>query len=644
MEVKQFTAGIQGGSRSNRAGSMGHGGASSLADDMSRIGAQIAANRDDDDYQAAQISFAKGLDALDVQFEKDEDLETLSDRRAEKVRQLADSIYEGKSQRVQEKLKDQFAMVMERDGIKTKAAVHKRDGQRRVAQFHDDTDQYINQMIMAPDDQSYDNASAMWNARLESIQPYMDPVSFTKLRDGYRDQVKFQRAWNGTTGEGEFDPSQFMDLSPEQLGRLEARHHAVARENQRLAMEHMQDRANILLPKLQDSLASAMTTGVPMDGTEDMLAELKTLGEAGAAKEAELRAQFNGANRVWDTLDAVKYRPFSEQMAAAETLRPEPGGDNFIADMELYQAATKKVVQEAKRFEADPAGYVRGEAERRARAAADPWVKDEDLEPYVLRASMNLQREYGVRQPRVMSTVQAEGLRDGFERADGQGKADILSGLTGQYGEYDLNALEEMGLETDHLFAAETYLSDPFLGRRLLDITSIKESDISVAPAAAKDIRKDVDAEYFSGMGALFNGWYQLTGNRGHLEMSSKLHSLTTKAGLAGGDGGDAVRKIWGRFDYVVDDDVMIYTPQDTDAENVAERLRSYRRQLPDEYAAFRDGIWKNSSDNTGYVLLLPVGGTAMADEQGNVIVVRDEDLHSAQVDAAMNGNGYYGE
>lgn len=548
--------------------------------------------------------------------------------RAEKVSGLADSLYEGKSRRVQQQLKQHFDLAMERDAIKWNNVVTKKDGQRRVAQFHEDRDEYVNHMIQAADGGTLERAQAMWSARLESIKPYMGPAEFVKLRDQVRDTVKFKRAWNDITGEGEFDPSGYMDLNPDQLSQLQGRHRAMQRENLRQLQIRQADRITALVPRLEDSLASARQEGVPMDGTDEALNDLSSQGQKGAELAAQYREQFSRSYTVWDTLDSVKHQPFAQQLQAVESLRPEAGSEGYRADMEMYQAARKLTVQKAKAFAADSAGYVQVEAEKRAAAALDPWVGETERQRGVIKASMELQRELGAPEPKILPKQQAQTFKDNFERADGQGKADFLTGLSAQYGDYDTQVLHEMGLGMDYTFAAEAYMDDPFLGRKMLAVMDLKESEIAIDPATAKDIGADIDAAFFvGGMGELQRSLGALTGNPNHFLLADKLHAVTRKYALANGDASKAMNEVWlNRFNILIDDDVLIYTPKSVDADDVADRLRAYRERLPDDLAVFKDGVWKNSHDSSGYVLVLPHGGTAMA-RDGQVVVVHDEDL-----------------
>nr|WP_321974329.1 hypothetical protein [Pseudodesulfovibrio indicus] len=558
---------------------------------------------------------------------------------------MAESIVEGKSSRVRESLREKFDLAMETDATKWKAIVTKRDSANRVARFHEDMDECLNHMIQAKDEASYAKAKAMWEGRMDAIQPYMSVGEFSRLREATADKVKFRRAWNGQTGEGEFDPSGYMDLSPEQVSQLEGRHYAMARERERLTAERQVDRMNTLLPRLEDSLSSAMEDGVPMDGTEDMLRELATLGERGAEASAKYRAQLGRAATAWSVMDSVKHRPFSEQLAAVEALRPEAGADGYRADMELYQRAGQHVQEKARAFQADPAGFVREEAERRARNAADPWVADDDLEPFVVRASLAVQRELGEREPKLMPTAQAKSVKAEYERADGDGKAQILQQVF-TYGDNSRQALKELDLGLEHTFLAEMYMDDPILGRMALDIASMKASDIAVDPAVAKDIKKEIDDAYYAGPGDIFMQLYSLTGNPKWGEMSKGLHDATLKMALATGDANTAMDRMWNnRFDSFSNHDVRIFTPKSVDADDVAAKLQAYRASLPPELAAFRDGVWKNSDDGSGFVLVLPHGGQAMAVD-GKVRVIGYDELEDIKglSPSPYGVEGYYGE
>ena len=183
--------------------------------------------------------------------------------------------------------------------------------------------------IRSADGEEHVASMAGLDVFMESHKPFMNDVAYAQKWNSVHDTIKFKRAFNSITGEGEFDSTPFMDLNPNQVGQLEARHHGLKRESEREFREHQADRANVLLPRLEDSLASARNEGVPMDDTEEMLAELGGLGEIGAAKEAQSRAQLGLAANAWNIMDSVKNRPFGEQMQMAETLRPEPGSEEI---------------------------------------------------------------------------------------------------------------------------------------------------------------------------------------------------------------------------------------------------------------------------------------------------------------------------
>jgi hypothetical protein len=633
MDLKGFTASGINPTSSGRAQAPVRSGLGMVGDALRGISLEIAARQDDDDYHAGVLSYAKGLNALDEEFDKDTDLATLSSRRAERVKVLADTTFEGKSHRVQEKLREKFDLAAETDAVKWKSIVLKKDAANRVAKFHEDTDVYQNQMIQAKTDEEFAKAKALWEGRLAAIQPYMSTVEFSNLRDRSRDQVKFKRAWSSLTGEGEFDPKPYMDLNPDQVSQLEGRHHALARERERKVVEHQVDRINVLMPRLEDSLASAMQEGVPMDGTEDMLKELAGLGERGAAMESRYRAQLGRAARVRDTLDAVKHQTFPDQMQAVETLKPEPGAENYRADMEMYQRAGQRVMQDAKAFQADPAGFVREEAEQRAQMALDPWVEDADRERFVVHASMDLQRERGAVEPKVLSTGQAKGLKDQYERADGDGKAELLTSISATYGDMDQKALDEMGLDDANAYGAELYMDDELLGRKVLQALSFKEDDITVSPEERKTIKQDAQAAFFDGPGEYFQKQYELTMNPRYQEMSRNLLSAAIKYGLVVGDGAKAVKEMWGnKLDTVITDKMQVMVPKDVDAEDLEMRLKNWTwHSLSYDNPFSKYGTWVTSSDRAGFVLSLPTG-EVMKDAEGKQVVVTYDDLNAMEL------------
>lgn len=632
MDLKRFTA--QSFTPQNRARRQATSlGMDQLSSAMSKVAKGISDAQDEDDYQAGVLAYAKGVHELDREFDKDDDLGTLPQRRKERVGSLAESVYQGKSGRVQERLRYAFERNAETDDARWQAIVTKKDSAKRVARFKVDMDSYLNQMTQAETDEDFAKAQNLWQGRAEAIKPHMSPAAFITMQDKVSDYVGFTRAWNRQTGEGEFDPKPYKDLQPEQMGRLQVHHYALARERERKAAEHQADRLNVLLPRLEDSLASATTTGKPMDDTEDMLAEVGGLGKRGARAAAEYQAQFDLSATAWNVTDSVKHQPFDVQLAAVETLRPEPGSENYRSRMQMYERTAGAVAKRAKAFYADPAGVVRGEAEQRVgHVATDPWIADEDRERMTVRASMDLQREWGNSDPRVLTAGQAKQLKSQYEQANGDGKAQLLGGMAAQYGELSEKAVREMGLDYANTYAAGVYMEDEDLGRKVLQAMSIKEGDISISPEERKAVKRDAEEAFYDGPGEFFRRQYVLTGNPRYQEIGKNMLSAVTRYGLVTGDGTKAVKEMWGdRFDTVLTDHMQLVLPKDVSERKLETGLRNWVRQaLPYGSPFSKEGMWVSSSDGTGFVLSLPSGKT-LEDDSGKPRVVTLDELDALE-------------
>ncbi|NDV19216.1 hypothetical protein GO013_07260 [Pseudodesulfovibrio sp. JC047] len=628
LELGKYTAQGQQASQGFRAHELDKSGVQHLSNALQSIAQSMSDNRVRNDVETARVQLESGIVELDEKYKVDTDLDTLAERRSQDVKALVDGIKGGIHHRASDFLTNDFERTMQRDARHTRAFIDKRDGEMRLATMPEGMDVRMNKAIQAADGEKYQAARKELEGYVTSFQPFMSEGAFAKTWNSTMDAVDYKRSLRMVQGMAErgevFNPEPFMHLSPNQAASVEATYRAAVREQERTVAQRQIDRGTVLLPRLQDSLASAMETGIPMDGTETMLAELATLGEQGAAKAALLQSQFNRTARVADSLNAVKNKPFSDQFAMVETLKPEPGSDGYVADMEMYRSAGQMVQQRYTAFQADQAGFVRKDAENRARAAADPWVKDEDLEPFVVQASMALQRELGAVEPKVLTSAQAKGLKDQYERANGDGKAKMLQQISA-YGEYSRQALAELDLGLGHTFMAEVYMDDPVTGRKVLDIASMKMSDIVVDPVEKKSITKDVSDAYFGGPGDVFMQLYRVTGNPKYTRMNQELYDMTLKMGLADGDGTGVMDQLWGRFETVADENVLIFTPAEMDADDVADKLREMSRRLPPEMEAYRNGVWKNSEDGKGFSLVLPLGGGVMHRDGKPVVVTYDE-------------------
>ncbi|WP_172677098.1 hypothetical protein [Salidesulfovibrio brasiliensis] len=602
------------GARTPQAQGVRSFGTQSMAQDMTNASRRIEDIHDADDFAAARTSWLKGMAELDEHFKEDKDFETLQKRRAEAVQKLRERTLQGVSGRVSRRLTPLFEQAAVKDGVTFGREVQRRRGEHHKARFLEDRDLLVNTVINAQGEQR-EQARQHLDERLQGIAPYMAETEFARMRDATHDLVTFESARRdipAMVAEGRaFDPEQYAGLNPAQVSQLDAVYRGEVRRVKREREEFQRDRLAALSPLLEDSLASAMTEGTAMDGTEEMIAELGGLGERGQELAGAYAEQFARVSHVWDVLDSVKDRPFGEQRAAVEVLRPEPGAQGYRADMDMYERAVSQVQQKAKAFADDPAGFAMPEAMRRAENSG---VEEDDLAG---RAALVLQvqKELGAEYPRILPKEQAARLKEKFRNDDADGKAGLLLEVE-HYGDHTRQVLTELGLSHAENFAAMLYLRDKQVGRKVLRAASMKLDELGADKEVAKTVRADLNPEFYSGsMGEVLTKQARLTGDPAYSRMAKELEDLTLKAAMVDGDAEEALESLWGGFSFLTDEELAVaWMPKEHDEDEVEDGLRILRARMGKNSPALHDCVWKNAEDGDGFVLVHPALGSVIED------------------------------
>lgn len=187
---------------------------------------------------------------------------------------------------------------------------------------------------------------------------------------------------------------------------------------------------------IDDDIASTQATG---QGNPNLSPEsvARALGADGAASWVEAR---NRAKALFDTTQDFYALPDDKIDARLETLKPQPGQENFRAQQATYEAATAKAEAVRKARIQDPAGSVGQDPEvQKAAAAVDPQ-KPETFAP-VVNARLAAQERAGVpeelqspitKQEAIALTVPLRRMLPGQER---EVLTDIAEKFKAQFGE-----------------------------------------------------------------------------------------------------------------------------------------------------------------------------------------------------------------
>jgi hypothetical protein len=415
----------------------------------------------------------------------------------------------------------------------------------------------------------------------------------------------------------------------------EAQARAARLEQQRLAEKRAATRAVILEGRIEDARAYAASTGGEPEGLTDLLAEYAGLGEQYAERAARVGRSVSQAREVHAFLREGERRddgelvPFAEQAARLERLRPQ-SQDGASEAMERYDLARKGLAERVKEFEADPAAWALREAGRElgeAGAGADGGMR-------VLERSLAMQRELTGRPGSLLPGAQREALADRWQRADVDGKLELLRSLDA-LGPRKGMALAEIKAPATAQIAQSVLDADPGAGndaRTILAAITARPEDLPKSDLTPSDISGMLEgSELLRALESVarrqpYNAAYQNFVRRTQDAMGNAVR-------MAGEDGLAAFDRHLGVLDE--EDLAACFFPrQRVDIEALEASLREQRAHVADFLGWQREllpeadwrerirvieerGVWVNAPDGEGFVLLNPATGRAVTGRDG---------------------------
>lgn len=185
---------------------------------------------------------------------------------------------------------------------------------------------------------------------------------------------------------------------------------AAARAAQRLAPQEEAFRGLVA-----SDLESRTTTGQGVDGvTPETVRSI-----LGAAPAAAYRQAVAAAERQYRAVTAGKTASPEDRAAIAAAIAPKGGAGSYAADADVYGRVVAALKDQAEAIQADPAGYVV--------RTVGPVAGDELME---------WQRRLGIPagQERLLTKAQAAEIVGRLSTARGEGRADAIQALEGEYG------------------------------------------------------------------------------------------------------------------------------------------------------------------------------------------------------------------
>ncbi|MEW5774473.1 MAG: hypothetical protein AB1916_13210, partial [Thermodesulfobacteriota bacterium] len=203
------------------------------------------------------------------------------------------------------------------------------------------------------------------------------------------------------------------------------------------------ERGRLLQRRAGAGLRAALAGEPDPAALADAALELAALpGRAAEARElGQALAALPAARAL---VEQTAWAPPAARFAALDAALEAAGQKKAGAWPASLAAACRQVLEEqAEALAADPAGYVRPEAERRLRAAGlDPAAERESL----LLAVLDLQAQAGVRRPCVLSLAENAALRQEWRARDAAGRVEFLASLAGFAGFRRRVAAEVLGV------------------------------------------------------------------------------------------------------------------------------------------------------------------------------------------------------
>ncbi|XPV77740.1 MAG: hypothetical protein ACNI27_07415 [Desulfovibrio sp.] len=631
-----------------QASAVGGGGLSAAGQSMQQVAMKMQDIQNADDFSAGRVALEKGLAELDEKYKDDVEFGTMNERYEADANALRENILSGQRDAVKRKLTPRFDMRQNEHGVHFKNTVYKRDGALRGARYNEDVKELANKAVYAKTPEEREHFLRLIKERGEGIRGFVPAHEFERMQSAIADKITYHSAMRDVPemvrAGHEFDPEQFSTLSPEKVIALENAFHAEKQKVERVQIQARADRAGVLNADIQDSLASVMQTGVPMEGTDLKLAEMEGMGGKVAEKAAEYKEMFSRSAKGWQVLEDTRYLPPADRMEAVRSvMEPQAGAEGYKTDAAFFNHIASQVQQEAKRFEADPAAYVAPRVLERMQAIG---VDPNENPMLFAEKSMEMQRDMGVVNPSVFSKGRAEELRERFKVADPDGKIALLEHLINPMGDLAPKALHEIGLGHKQMYAATLFREEPMLGRMAIQASMMNVSDIAKNNGDASGIIKDVQSQFMSdGFGEVLMEKMRLTRNVKFGKMAMELGDLTTCMALLSGDAGQTMKELWGKpYSIAVDDNFVGWIPKQFNPSGVKYGLLSIQTGMKlgdldnvNDSLLLSDikwrGKWINSHDGKGFELVDPVTGRSFTKDGETLVVAYDEaEFHGSQL------------
>lgn len=429
------------------------------------------------------------------------------------------------------------------------------------------------------------------------------------------------------------------------------------REAEIMQAKAAQERAVHYEATLADHMAFAASSGEVPDNFYEVTNAYRALGGKHADRADELERKVDRYRELNLWVEAGRkdadgnHTSIAQQQARLEELRPV-AADGASEQMEMYNAAAGILAGEAKAIQQDPAAYAHQLAvEEVVSTYTDSWMSDDQRVQIATRRSLEIQKELGITHPKPWTVRQAATIKDQYERATPQGRAEIIKHVQAQ-GDLAPAIMNQLELGAEHEFAVGMFQSDPVYGSKVLRAIDLKPGDIGIEDAERTDIKRSVSEAFHShDIAEVLEGQYQLTGDAGVKGMMDRMEELTLKMGYLDRDADKAVKEMWGKFRYVNDDELgFAWLPSWTDPDAVEVGMRVYRAGLTADAIDFGDradfledmrtgAIWKNSADGQGFVLCDPVSGKTLTRDGKPLVVSLDELTHGGGQDKEPTRN-----
>jgi hypothetical protein len=476
------------------------------------------------------------------------------------------------------------------------------------------------------------------------------------MRDSGPDVAIGKLNSGGYTNLDETQRGRMLDKAEQRKDRLAAQ----AEADQRKYEAEQNRTARLLASKADDSIATMAEIGE--EGPLDIEGRLRGLGTEQAL---DLADKYRDQKRVaMDTFKVVKgfdHMPLMDQADEVKRMfTVSPGESGAKERIHAGDMAERVVNERIKRFSADPVAYVQPMVE----AIQMPGASQEERTAVSFSIQQEMAKGVPGFAPKIFGTDQAKNFGESWATMKPDERLGFTESLNG-LGRYKGQAIAELGLGAGAQFAVAAHGADVkniILARTLIQAADMKESDIPGTPAEKDAIKKSTNAalETNDVMKALITvGRYQPQ-NSSHLAFVSELQKGLVNTALASGDSKKAIEILNNTYDAVSQDNLaQIFYPKSSGLKpaQIESALDTIRKSKAAEWVKsgepllqgkilderVRDlqqrGVWVNSPDGNGFVLLHPTTGLAVADSTGKPYKIDIDSLKKEYFEP--RGKGY---